>query len=291
MMRVSAVLSSGLAMLAMTACSGSSGGGGGDDTQMMIDAPPAQQGTWTTLLSKNWSLQPLEEKENELAIDTLDREFVVGGIRPIAPPGTHHTLLFRGLTGTNAIYASGVGTGELIFPPGKGLRLTSGTTLGLQLHIYNTGDEVMTGLSGVEVLEVDSASVTEEIDLFLPGPKDGDLQIGPGVTTHSGTCTLTSTQSVFALFPHMHKWGTHLKTTLKIGGVDQVLHDGAYDFEHQDVITFAPIQMASGDSIKTECTYNNDTGALIQYGESSDTEMCYSIMYRYPKQTQEFCND
>lgn len=256
----------------------------------MIDAP-GQTDNWSTLIDKNWSLQPNSENENELQIVTLERDMIVGGIRPIAPLGTHHTLLFRGLTGTNAIYASGVGTGELIFPPGKGLILTAGTALGVQLHIYNTGDEVLTGLSGVEVLEVDPASVTEEIDLFLPGPKDGDLSIPTGVTTQTGTCTVSQTQTLFALFPHMHQWGVHLKTTLTVGGVDQVLHDDAFDFEHQDVKTFTPVTLNPGDKIKTECTFNNDTGATITYGESSDTEMCYSLLYRYPKRSNEFCND
>ncbi len=274
-------------LVGLAACGGPNAG---DDTQDIPDAP-GQVNAWSTLIDKNWSLQPNSENENELQIITLERDLVVGGIRPIAPPGTHHTLLFRGLSGTNAIYASGVGTGELMFPPGKGLRLTKGTALGVQLHIYNTGDDVLTGLSGVEVLEVDSATVTEEIDMFLPGPKDGDLSIPIGVSTQSGTCTVNQPQTLFALFPHMHQWGVRLKTTLTVGGVDQVLHDADYDFEHQDVKTFTPITLSAGDKIKTECTYNNDTGAPLTYGESSETEMCYSLMYRYPKQNSEFCND
>jgi hypothetical protein len=199
--------------------------------------------------------------------------------------------LFRGITGTNGIYASGVGTGELTFPPGKGFKLTKGTTLGLQLHIYNTGDEVLTGHSGIEIKEVDAATVLEEIDLFGPGPKDGDLVIGTGVNTVTGTCTVNQTQTLFALFPHMHQWGVHFKTTLTINGVDQVLHDDAYEFNHQYVKEFTPITLHAGDKIKTECTYNNTTGATLNYGESSDTEMCFSLLYRYPKQNGEFCND
>lgn len=262
-----------------------------NNMQTMPDAPGSTVGQWSELISKDWSLQPQSENENELQFLTLDRDIVVGGMRPVDPPGTHHTLLFRGLTGTNAIYASGVGTGELIFPEGKGLKLTAGTAIGVQLHIYNTGDEVLTGHSGIEILEVDAASVTEEIDLFLPGPRGSGLQIPTGMTTQSGTCTVGQTQTLFALFPHMHQWGVHFKTTLTVNGADQVLHDSAYDFEHQDVKTFAPITVNAGDKIKTECTYNNTTGATLTYGESSDTEMCYSLLYRYPKQNNEFCTN
>lgn len=262
----------------------------------MADAAGSNNGSnWSPLLSKSWTLTPAgtsgDENTSDFAIETLDRDIYVGGIRPIAPKGTHHTLMFRGLSGTNAIYASGIGTGELVFPAGKGLKFTSGTTLGLQLHIYNTDDVPLSGVSGVEVLEVDASTITEEIDMFLPGPKSGDLVIPMGVTTQSGTCTVTQTQTLFALFPHMHQWGVHLKTTLTVGGVVQVLHDDDYTFEHQIVKSFAPIVLNPGDKIKTECTYNNDTGAPIGYGESSDTEMCYSLLYRYPKNNVEFCND
>lgn len=252
------------------------------------DAQPAV--TWSTLISKTWTLQPGEEKTSDLTIDNVDHDVYIGGIRPMAPVGTHHTVLFRGVSGANAIYASGVGTGELMFPPGKGFRLTSGSPLGLQLHIYNRGDEVLTGTSGVEVVEVDPASVTEEVDVFLPGPRD--LAIPPGPTSkQAGTCTVTKPYSVFALFPHMHQLGTHMKTVLTVGGTQQTLFDDPYDFEHQAVLSFAPVQLAVGDKIDTECTWNNTTGTTVGYGESSTTEMCYSILYRFPRGDEEFCTN
>jgi hypothetical protein len=250
--------------------------------------PDDKQAGWQPLITKTWTLAPGQEKTADLQIENLDRDFFVGGMRPISPIGTHHTLLSRGLVGTNMIYASGVGTNELVFPEGVGLKLEAGTVLGLQLHIYNTSDEPLTGTSGIEVLLVEPDSVLEEVDLFLPGPRD--LSLPPNeTTTRSGTCTLTADQSVFALFPHMHQYGTHFKTELTIGGTPRVLSDGAYSFEHQEVLTFAPIAMAAGDTITTTCTWNNTSAAVVTYGESSTTEMCYSIMYRYPRQADEFC--
>jgi hypothetical protein len=272
---------------ALAAC----GGSNMDSTpgaDASIDGAGSGSG-WTTLISKGWTLQPHSENTSDLQIETLDHDTYIGGLRPIAPLGTHHTLLFRGLTGTNAIYASGVGTGELIFPAGKGLKIAAGTSLGLQLHIYNTGDEVLNGTSGVEMLEIPASEITEEVDMFLPGPKN--LSIAPGPQTQTGTCTIAATQQIFALFPHMHQWGTHFKTTLTVAGTDQVLHDADYTFEHQDVESFTPITLNAGDKITTTCSWNNTTAGTITYGESSDTEMCYSIMYRYPKQNNEFCTN
>lgn len=239
--------------------------------------------TWSPLVTKTWSLAPGAEKTDDLIIVPVERDMYVGGIRPIAPPGTHHTLVYRGndVSSANVIYASGVGTNELVFPSGTGLYLQAGSLIGLQLHIFNTTDATLGGESGIEVLEVDPANVVEEVDLVLAGPND--LALPPNQSsTHTGTCTATRDQHVFALFPHMHQLGTHFKTTVTTGGTPRVIHDGAYSFDEQAFLSFEPIALAAGDTVTTECTWNNTTGATVTWGESSTTEMCYSILLRYP---------
>ena len=269
-----------LSMLALCACGSDSGGA----------APDASTtNTWQPLIKKGWTLEPGGEKTSDLQIDTLDRDVVIGGMRPLSPVGTHHTLLFRGTSGTNMIYASGVGTNELLFPPGTAMRIPAGTVLGLQLHVFNQSDNTITGQSGIEMLEVDPSTITEEADMFLPGPRD--LQIMPGqATTQSASCTVKTPYKLFALFPHMHQLGTHMKTTLIQNGVERVLNDAPYDFEHQEVLSFDPIQVNPGDQIKSECTWMNPGPDIVTYGESSTTEMCYSILYRFPRGTDEFCD-
>lgn len=126
--------------------------------------------------------------------------------------------------------------------------------------------------------------------MFLPGPQD--LAIPPNQpTTIRGTCTVKSPYKLFALFPHMHQLGTHMKTTVTAGGTTHVLNDAPYDFEHQAVLSFEPLQVNPGDTITSECTWMNTTGQTVTYGESSTTEMCYSILYRFPRGTEEFCEN
>ncbi|MBX3158110.1 MAG: hypothetical protein KF773_19230 [Deltaproteobacteria bacterium] len=268
------------ALVFLVACGG---GGGGDPSADASDQP----GTWTPLIQKSWTLAPGGERTSDLAIEPLARDVVIGGLRPLSPVGTHHTLLFRGTSGTNMVYASGVGTNELMFPPGTGMRIAQGTLLGLQLHIFNQTDGDLSGTSGIEMMEVDPATVTEEVDMFLPGPRD--LQIAPGRQTISGTCTVKSPYKLFALFPHMHQLGAHLKTVVNAGGTERVLSDAPYDFEHQAVLSFEPLQVNPGDTITTECTWMNTTNETVTWGESSTTEMCFSILYRYPRGDDEFC--
>lgn len=290
-----------LSTFALLACEAeettAGGGGGGTGDGAGAEGGNAAQGSgggtnlaWQPLMTAEWQLGPGEEITSDLHTFVLDRDMYIGGIRPIAPKGTHHTVLANGpaIMG-NIIYASGVGTNPLEFPPGVGLKLHAGDELTLQLHLFNTALESLSGTSGIEVVEIAPEDIQEEADIFLPGPID--LNIAPNqVTTQSGVCTVDSEQTIFAVFPHMHQLGTHFKTTLTIGGADTVIHDGAYDFNHQAFIRFEPIQLKPGDSITTECTWNNTTQQTVGWGESSTTEMCFSILYRYPaKADQGFC--
>ncbi len=251
---------------------GGSGEGGGANAQ------------WTTLVTGDWSLPPGGEITSDLHTVELDHDIFVGAIRPISPQGTHHTVLAIGsFQAGNILYASGVDTNALEFPPGVGLRLRAGDDIVLQLHVFNPSQEAISGTSGIEVVEIAPEDVEQEADIFLPGPFN--LQIPPNQTsTKTGTCLIEAEQNVFAVFPHMHQLGSHFKTTLTVGGVSSVLHDGDYDFNHQAFIPFDPIALSPGDTITTECTWNNPTSQTISWGESSTTEMCFSIMYRYPAQ-------
>ena len=259
---------------------GSNNGGGGEGV-----GAGGPTGMWTALITGDWDLPPFDENTNDLHTVVLDRDIYVGAIRPISPQGTHHTVLYLdGTSSLRTIYASGVGTNELIFPTGVGLKLEAGESLGLQLHTFNPSGEALSGTSGIEIIEVEAEDIVDEAEVFLPGPVA--LEIGPNqVTTDGGICTLNQEQNIFALFPHMHQLGTHLKTTLTIGGQPQVLHDAAYTFEEQAFIPFEPISMNAGDTITTECTWNNTTPDTVGWGESSTAEMCFSILYRYPAQS------
>jgi len=250
---------------------GGNGTGGNDDLD------------WQTIIDGDWSLDPFSENTSDLHTVVIAEDLYIGAIRPIAPQGTHHTVLAIGDLGAgNVVYASGVGTNAIVFPPGVGLKVAAGESLILQLHLFNPSGEPITGNSGIQIVEIAPEDVEYEADLLLPGPTD--LSIPPNQTsTATGSCTVGSTQSFFAIIPHMHQLGTHLKTTVTIGGETTTLYDDAYSFNDQAFVPFTTITLNQGDTIDTECTFNNTTAMTVGWGESSNTEMCFSIMYRYPK--------
>jgi hypothetical protein len=282
-----------LSAAALVACGGDDDGPGPADADNTTpdagSTPDGAPGDWSALITGDWSLEM--GTENWLDFQhTIPSDTYITAIRPIDPPGTHHTLLTIGAAmDGNVIYASGVGTGELVFPEGVGLKLTAGTVINLQLHLFNIGETTLTGTSGVEVITAAAADVVNEADIFLPGPFN--LSIAPMTsTTQAGTCTVAASYSVFALFPHMHQMGTHFKTTLHTGGSDMVLHDADYSFYEQAFTSFTPIPLSAGDTITTECTWDNPTASPVGWGNSSTQEMCFSILFRYPAQNDsEFC--
>ena len=42
------------------------------------------------------------------------------------------------------------------------------------------------------------------------------------------------------------------------------------------------VPLRSGDRLVVECTYLNDTGVEVHWGESTSAEMCFAIVFRYP---------
>ena len=145
----------------------------------------------------------------------------------------------------------------------------------------------LSGRSGIEVIRVDRKDVQHEAELMLSGPLR--FTIAPGMQTIRHQCAIREAQTVFAIFPHMHQLGVHLKSTASVGGQNEVLHDGMYDFEEQYHKALEPLALSIGDTITTECTYQNDPGRMVGFGESSDTEMCFSILFRYPSTGNSLC--
>lgn len=98
-----------------------------------------------------------------------------------------------------------------------------------------------------------------------------------------GGCTASSPYTLFAVWPHMHKIATHQRVELTRNGNTTVLHDLPYQFAEQKYYLKSPeVQVQAGDRINVKCTYLNNTGHTISNGDSSDEEMCFSGLYKYP---------
>jgi hypothetical protein len=279
---------------------GSGGSGNAGGTGASGGSGGSLEPGWQELLSRDWEVPPGSEKY-VCVRKTLDRDVTIAGFESINPNGTHHTILTvgsasepDGLSDCNSfvqlgtmLFGSGVATNPLEFPEGVAVRLRAGMQLLLNLHLFNTSNAPISGVSGTRALVVDPNDVALEAESILAGT--GNLSLPPNqqTTTH-GTCTLSQESTLFAVQPHMHWLGRHMKVTARVGGVDRVIHDKAYDFGDQPIYAMDPLKMAAGDSLHVECTHENTTGSMVTWGESSTAEMCHAGVYRYPAASSGF---
>jgi hypothetical protein len=312
-MRLARLASFGLTCVTSLSLAACGGGGSGDDDDdddspdADVTVPPdADNSDFVSLIQRSWSIPPGEQYKC-IGVQA-DQDYYINTFRPLGPTGTHHTVLsisdslggFGGLqsgeydcgAGSLALemlFASGVGTDDLALPEGVALKIEQGQWIHLNLHLFNTQPSGnLDGTSGILIKAIPEAEVVHEAEMVFAG--DGNLNIpanmSPG-TTHweSGGCTFDEPATLMAYWPHMHQYATHQRVTLTVNGTEMTLHDEPFAFTDQYNFPLdTPIEVDNGDSIFVECGYFNDTNQAVDFGDSSEQEMCFTGLYRYPKQ-------
>jgi len=266
------------------------------------DAGPGPDG-YEALIQGAWTL-PAGSEKYVCVRTTVTSDVWISAIRPVAPSGTHHTVLMLGAPDgpdgitdcasslvKPAIYASGVGTQALEMPTGVAVHAKPGQQLLLNLHLFNSGDEPLEGVSGIEILRADPATIEHEAGVVLAGKAQG-LQVPPGATTQAGTCTTPAGVTVFAIAPHMHMLGTHMKVryTATTTATPRVVHDEPYAFDEQRFQLLTPqLETTAGGKLTVECTYMNPSLDTVLFGEHTEEEMCYALTFIYPPIDVESC--
>ena len=263
-----------------------------------IDAPPVPEG-FTRLIGRTWDLQAGQLDTYRCVRITIPSDMYITNIVAQAPAGTHHTVLsIAGANGTAGadgeqdcsvstlgmvmLYASGVGTSPLDFPSGVGIKVTAGQQIHLNLHLFNATDNPLSGDSAILVKSQPTPPPTLA-EMVFAGAFRILLPANNQPANVTGGCVASAPYTLFAVWPHMHKIATHQKVELTRGGTTTVLHDLAYTFEEQKYYLKTPeVQVQTGDRIDVTCTFVNNTGGLVTFGDSSNKEMCFSGLYRYP---------
>lgn len=265
----------------------------------MPDSAPLPEG-YTRLVGRTWTLAAGAADTYRCVRYTVPADTYVTNITAQAPSGTHHTVLSIsasnvagpdgeydcnvGTIGRPMLYASGVGTDPLDFPQDVGLKVAAGTQIHLNLHLFNATDNVLTGDSAILVKK--SPTPPPMLAEMVFG---GKILFGiePGVQEIVGGCTVNTPYKLFAYWPHMHKLAINSKLELIRTGnaTPVVLHDQTYDFNEQTYYKpAAELQINQGDRIQVTCKYNNTTGGRVTFGDSTNEEMCFTGLYRYPSQ-------
>ena len=283
---------------------GSDGGGSGTvDAPKAADAgtpdaPPIPPG-YTRLIGRTWTLPAGQADTYKCVRFTVPTDTYITNIVAQAPAGTHHTVL--SIAGTNGtagpdgetdcnvgtlgmvmLYASGVGTDALDFPAGVGIKVAAGQQIHLNLHLFNATDQAISGDSAI-LVKSQSTPPPTLAEMVFAGSQFFQIPKNSTNVDIVGGCTASTPYTLFAVWPHMHKAAKHQKVELKHGTTITMLHDADFAFTEQKYYPKSPtIAVASGDQVKVTCRYDNPTNSDIFFGDSSNAEMCFSGLYRYP---------
>ena len=270
--------------------------GDDDDVDASVDAPVTPDG-WTELIARDWTVAPGAADTYKCRRIQINQDMWIAGFRAIAPLGTHHTVVTisdggqigdydcgAGTLDMQMLYASGVGTEELAFPSGVAMKIEAGQYVNLNLHLFNATDDPLDGHSGIEVKLMPANEVVHEANMAFAGDINFSIPPGDNKTT-TGGCTLQRDWHVFTLWPHMHQFANHQKLVARPPGGEAItLLDDAYSFFEQRNYPMAEMHLESGTEISVTCTYNNNTDPPknITFGDSSNQEMCFTGVYRWP---------
>lgn len=183
-----------------------------------------------------------------------------------------------------------VGGGDERFPPGVGLQMPDpGSLFEIEWHLYNTGTSTVMDRSGIEVCVVPRADVDSDLIAGVTWLGTEQLNIPAGrEIEHAGVCTPSFKNggpiNIVKWMPHMHLAGRHMKTWLLRGdGSEEKVFDKGFQFDSQIMYDQdPPLVVNQGDRLHAQCTFRNDTGSTILFGESTNEEMCYQFAFAYP---------
>jgi hypothetical protein len=268
---------------------GSIGSGGGSDA-----AVPAG---FTMLISRSWTM-PSNTQGYKCIRVQVPNDMWITAFRSQSPVGTHHSVLTvstnstqlgeydcdAGTLDSEMLYAAGVNTDDNAFPPGVAIHVTAGTYINLNLHLFNTTDNPITDTSGVLVKTIAQADVVNEADMQFSGTYLISIPSDNQPHTFNGGCGVAHDFHIFTLWPHMHQTATHQAFSVTPSGstTATMLLDTDYSFSEQKNYPMTDTILHAGDHINTACTYVNNTGATVNFGDSSTAEMCFTGIYRYP---------
>ena len=184
------------------------------------------------------------------------------------------------------------GGGARVMPDDVGFELPDpGKTLILQVHYNNAArhadalDDTGVAICTTETPRAQTAGIVwlGTLGIAIP-PRARDW---PAVGHCPGliSAVLPSPLTVLSAFPHMHTYGTSIRTDiLRVsGGRETLLEVDPWDFNDQhEHILEEPLQIQKGDTLQTTCRYDNTSDLPVFFGEGTDDEMCFNFVTVYP---------
>jgi hypothetical protein len=183
----------------------------------------------------------------------------------------------------------------LTLPDGVAYSFQANQKIRLEMHYLNATTSPQTITATAEFYAAYPEQVRAEADfLFIGNP---DLRIGPA-SSPTFTSYFTPPASLygvnfFAITGHTHQYGTSVDISTA-AGVDQprtsIYAPRPFLWSEPETKMMSPaFQLPEGGGFEFSCAYRNPTSRTIEFGESTDDEMCFFWAYYYPSKGSRVC--
>jgi hypothetical protein len=211
--------------------------------------------------------------------------------------GSHHMFAFYTTNAANGsvaacpqgglqfapyTFTAGSPTAIQTYPDGMGASIPPTTGFTINAHFINTGASALQGNVALTIYVAKTGEVTQHVGpIFL---NQALLSVPPTGQPSTSTASYSLTQDVNLLLgaSHMHQRATHFVSTASTG---QTLFETTQWSEPKPTIYSPALHLTSGTTVTWSCTYVNDTGSTLTFGESAATNvMCIAEFIYYPVQ-------
>jgi hypothetical protein len=215
------------------------------------------------------------------------KDTAVGRIVSDMTPGSHHMQLYNLIEGTSRtiedcpgsdfhamVHAATHPHAETLYPAGMAIKMKGASGLRLQIHYVNTGSDPITGSATLKFSPVDATKVTKWTATYYLSRIGLTVPPGTGQVV-STTCSMPAAYGQIGLVAagsHMHMRGVHFvaHTSTGVSLVDDTSWNEPPTYSYDPAVMLNP-----GDSITWACTYDNNTGVTLTFGDSAiKNEMC-----------------
>jgi len=269
----------------------------GPSTEPPLEPAPPDGGQ--QLATTSYRLEPGQERYVCYQFYSPDEPVAITHVEEVSAPGIHHMFLFQAFgrnepdaphecdtlirTTWQPIWVANTGEHALQVPTGAGFVIAPGTQYIVQLHMQNTGDEPLDIRGGLNLTYEHAVDSVTPAGMF--GLGSFTLEIPPGATSYQVpvSCTPQKEMHVFGVLPHMHKLGTKIELDRTPVGGDASMFYKVDPWEFRDQpLDMVDATISPGEKLDLTCTYANPYDHAVEYGESSDQEMCFFLLFYYP---------
>jgi hypothetical protein len=186
---------------------------------------------------------------------------------------------------------------ELQLPDGVAFSLPAQQMVRLEMHFINASNAPITVEATTELHAMADADFVHEADFLFIGNPDIQLPSRPEIQTLGPTYfpipNGLDDVNVFAITGHTHELGVDVEVEVAASpeaGGTMVYDPTAFSWSEPETIRHDPPFVIPADGgFRFSCSWVNETGETVGFGESANDEMCFFWAYYYPSQGSKVC--